>query len=112
MRAPAAPSVAAGVASGVTESAGLIAPGVAALAGVPSLRAVAVGVAPAAAQLSGGNDSSNLTNQSFQTQNQIRGIERQQTFENNQTRMQIQRNQSFEPGPMGPTGGIIAAPRR
>ena len=70
------------------------------------------GVAPAAAQLSGGNDSSNLTNQSFQTQNQIRGIERQQTFENNQTRMQIQRNQSFEPGPSGPTGGIIAGPRR
>lgn len=70
------------------------------------------GVAPAAAQLSGGNDSSNLTNQSFQTQNQIRGVERQQTFENNQTRMQIQRNQSFEPGPVGPTGGIIAAPRR
>ena len=88
------------------------APTFAVLSAATAALTLLAGVGPAAAQLSGGNDSSNLTNQSFQLQNQIRGIERQQTFENNQTRMQIQRNQTFEQQPIGPTGGIIVAPRR
>ncbi|GJE29520.1 hypothetical protein [Methylobacterium organophilum] len=73
---------------------------------LPALLAAAAllaGAGPSLAQISGGNASSNFTNQSFQNQNQIRGLQQQQTFENNQTRMQIQRNELFGPQPTGPT---------
>lgn len=67
--------------------------------------ALLVGAAPASAQTSGGRDSLNDTNERLSNQSQIRGIQNQQQFENNQTRMQIQRNELFRPGPTGP--GIV-----
>ena len=51
---------------------------------------------PAAAQLSGNPNSLNNTNERLSNQSEIRGIREQQQFENNQTRMQIQRNQDFQ----------------
>ena len=72
---------------------------------VPTLTILALlaGLTPAYAQLSGGVGSSNAANQQFQLQNQIRGLQQQQTFDTNQTRMQIDRNQIYnrpvrEPG--------------
>lgn len=54
------------------------------------------GLTPASAQLSGGVGSSNSTNQSFQIQNQMRGIQQQQTVQGNEMRMQNQRNQLYD----------------
>lgn len=65
---------------------------------------------PAAAQLSGNSNSLNNTNERLSNQNQIQGIREQQQFENNQTRMQIQRNQDFQAPPAA--APIVVAPRR
>lgn len=54
------------------------------------------GLTPAAAQLSGGVGSSNNANQSFQLQNQLRGIQQQQTVQGNESRMKSQRDQLFD----------------
>lgn len=54
---------------------------------------LAAGSTPGLAQLSGGVGSSNAANQSFQQQNSFRGLQQQQTFDNNQNRLQIQTNQ-------------------
>ncbi|KQP55169.1 hypothetical protein ASG40_09245 [Methylobacterium sp. Leaf399] len=64
---------------------------------------------PALAQLSGNPDSLNATNERLSNQSQIRGIQQQQQFENNQMRMQIQRNDAFRAAP-APT--IVVPPRR
>ncbi|GJD97061.1 hypothetical protein [Methylobacterium iners] len=58
--------------------------------------------APASAQLSNSVDSLNRSNERMATQNQIRNIENRQQFENNQTRMQLQRSQDFRPPPGPP----------
>ncbi|GEP08275.1 hypothetical protein [Methylobacterium gnaphalii] len=74
---------------------------------VPSLAlscAVVLGLAgPANAQFSGGVGSSNAVNQSFQQQNSMRGIQQQQTFNNNQmnahrTTDRLYNNTSSNPG--------------
>jgi len=64
---------------------------------IPTLTTIILlaSLSPALAQLSGGVGSSNAANQSFQLQNQIRGLQQQQTFDTNQTRMQIERNQLY-----------------
>ena len=63
------------------------------------------GLCPASAQLSGGNGSSNAANQSFQQQNTIRGVQQQQTFNNNQGRLNSSVNQmNAGPRPTGPIG--------
>ncbi len=72
-----------------------------------SLLALVAGLSPSAAQSRGAN-SLNESNERMATQNQIRGIQHQQQFENNQIRMQMQRNEVTRPAPTGP--GI--APRR
>jgi hypothetical protein len=51
---------------------------------------------PASAQLSGGVGSSNAANQSFQQQNAMRGLQQQQTFNNNQVNAQQRTNQMYE----------------
>ena len=53
--------------------------------------------APALAQLSGGLGSSNSANQSFQMQNQMRGMQQNQTFQNNQVNSQMQRDRLYNP---------------
>lgn len=74
-----------------------------------TLSALAVlAVSPTYAQNSRGQDSLNSTSDRLATQSQLRGIQEQQTFDNNQTRMQIQRNEISRPVP--PT--TIIAPRR
>ncbi|KQP41693.1 hypothetical protein [Methylobacterium sp. Leaf106] len=76
---------------------------------VLSLAALAGGLAlsPAMAQ-SPGTRSLNETNDRLSRQSEIRGVRHQQQFENNQIRMQMQRNEITRPAPIGP--GI--APRR
>ncbi|MCJ2130158.1 hypothetical protein [Methylobacterium sp. E-045] len=76
---------------------------------VLSLAGLAAGLAsaPAMAQ-SPGTRSLNETNDRLATQSEIRGVRHQQQFENNQIRMQMQRNEVTRPAPVGP--GI--APRR
>ncbi|HEX8417502.1 MAG TPA: hypothetical protein VF641_07840 [Methylobacterium sp.] len=69
---------------------------------------LAVAAAPAAAQTLNSPSSSNAVNDRLATQSEIRGIRHQQQFDNNQTRMQIQRNELFRPPPSAP----IAGPRR
>jgi len=64
---------------------------------------------PAAAQSPGGIDGLNATNERLSNRSEIRGIEQRQQFENNQTRMQIQRNELFRPTP---SPGTIAVPGR
>ena len=54
-----------------------------------SLLFLAAASLPASAQLSGSVGSSNAANRSFQLQNQIRSVQRQQTFDSNQTRMRM-----------------------
>ncbi|GJD40428.1 MULTISPECIES: hypothetical protein [Methylobacterium] len=74
---------------------------------VLSLAALAAGLAPAMAQ-SPGTRTLNETNDRLARQSEIRGVRHQQQFENNQIRMQMQRNEITRPAPIGP--GI--APRR
>lgn len=69
---------------------------------------LAVAATPAAAQLSGNPNALNAGNDRMAIQSEIRGIRQQQQFENNQTRMQIQRNELFRPPPAAP----IVVPRR
>jgi hypothetical protein len=68
-------------------------------------------VQPACAQISGGVGSSNAANQSFQQQNALRGVQQQQTFNNNQINAQQRTNQLYDNSntASGP-GGF--APRR
>lgn len=71
---------------------------------VPSLvtaAALALAAAPASAQLSGGVGSSNAANQSFQLQNQLRGMQQQQTFQNNQNRLRMDSNRMYDRAPAG-----------
>lgn len=75
-----------------------------------TLAALAVATAtPASAQLSGNPNTLNNTNDRLSNQSEIRGIREQQQFENNQTRMQIQRNQDFQ---APPAAAPIVVPRR
>lgn len=53
---------------------------------------LAAGSLPASAQLSGGVGASNAANQSFQQQNQMRGMQQQQQFNANQNRLQNSTN--------------------
>ncbi|GLS43236.1 hypothetical protein [Methylobacterium brachythecii] len=58
---------------------------------------------PASAQLTAGVGSSNAANQSFQQQNAMRGMQQQQTFNNNQmnahrTTDRLYNNTSINPG--------------
>jgi TolA-binding protein len=57
---------------------------------------------PALAQSSPNPNALNNTNERLSNQSQIRGIEQQQQFQNNQTQMQIQRNELFRPVPTSP----------
>lgn len=75
-----------------------------------ALAAFAALASPAAAQLSGNPNSLNATNERLSNQSQIRGIQQQQQFENNQMRMDIQRSDSFRSAPSPQP--IIAPPRR
>ena len=70
---------------------------------------VLAGLSPAFAQLSGGVGSSNAANQAFQQQNSFRGLQQQQTFNNNQINGQIRTNQMYNNSSVGPQGYI---PRR
>lgn len=71
---------------------------------------VLAGLAPAFAQLSGGVGSSNAANQSFQQQNSFRGLQQQQTFNNNQVNGQIRSNQLYNNS--GATGGYVRRRQR
>ncbi|MBO1018449.1 hypothetical protein IPV08_00500 [Methylobacterium sp. SD274] len=57
-------------------------------------------LSPALAQ-SPGTRSLNETNDRLATQSEIRGVRHQQQFENNQIRMQMQRNEVTRPAPIG-----------
>lgn len=57
---------------------------------------------PALAQTISNPNALNDTNDRLATQSQIRGVQQQQQFENNQMRMQIQRNEMSRPAPSGP----------
>lgn len=61
---------------------------------------------PASAQLSGGVGSSNAANQSFQQQNSMRGMQQQQTFNNNQLNAQQRTNQHYNNTSLNPGGYI------
>ncbi|GJE18328.1 hypothetical protein [Methylobacterium marchantiae] len=69
--------------------------------------AAGLGLSPAMAQ-SPGTRSLNDTNDRLATQSEIRGVRHQQQFENNQIRMQMQRNEVTRPAPTGPS----VVPRR
>lgn len=74
---------------------------------------IAAGLSPASAQLSGGAiGSANATNQSFQQQNAMRGMQQQQNFNANQNRLNSSvgsMNTSVRSG--GGGGGGYVAPR-
>lgn len=65
-----------------------------------SMLTVVAGLSPALAQ-SPGTRSLNETNDRLATQSEIRGVRHQQQFENNQIRMQMQRNEVTRPTPIG-----------
>lgn len=68
--------------------------------------AACAAAAPAFAQSAANPNALNSMNERMQTQSQIRGIEQQQQFQNNQTQMQIQRNELFQPTPSAPVVGV------
>lgn len=61
------------------------------------------------AQSSANPNALNSMNERMSTQSQIRGVEQQQQFQNNQTQMQIQRNELFQPTPSGPAAVVPRA---
>ena len=65
---------------------------------------------PALAQSRGGIDSLNATNERLSNRSEIRGIEQRQQFQNNQTRMDIQRSDLFRPS--APSAPIVVPGRR
>jgi hypothetical protein len=66
---------------------------------------------PALAQSSNGAiNSLNATNDRLSTRSEIRGIEQRQQFNNNQTRMQIERGDLFRPS--APAAPIVVPGRR
>ena len=74
---------------------------------------LAAGLSPASAQLSGGLGSANATNQSFQQQNALRGVQQQQNFNANQNRLNGSvGSMNTSVGSSGLGGGGYVAPRR
>jgi hypothetical protein len=66
-------------------------------------------VDPALAQSRGSLDSLNETNERLSNRSETRSIEQRQQFENNQTRMDLQRNELLGPTP---SPGVIVVPGR
>ncbi|MCE4224424.1 hypothetical protein HCU64_11735 [Methylobacterium sp. C25] len=61
---------------------------------------------PACAQLTAGVGSSNAANQSFQQQNAMRGMQQQQTFNNNQLNAQRRSDHLYNNSNANPGGYI------
>ena len=67
---------------------------------------------PALAQVSSpGIDSLNATNERLSERSEIRGIEQRQQFQNNETRLNIERNNLLGPS-TAPSPGVIVVPGR
>ena len=69
--------------------------------------AIATLASPAFAQLTSGPGSSNSMNQSFNSQNEFRNLQQNQTMQNNQIRSQLRNDQLYN----GPTSTGTVGPR-
>jgi hypothetical protein len=72
---------------------------------------VLLAASPAMAQSRNGIDSLNATNERLSERSEIRGIEQRQQFQNNETRLDVERNNLLGPSTT-PSPGVIVVPGR
>jgi hypothetical protein len=72
---------------------------------------VLLAASPAMAQSRNGIDSLNATNERLSERSEIRGIEQRQQFQNNETRLDVERNNLLGPSTT-PAPGVIVVPGR